>query len=115
MTIHWCGTGLSAIPGLRRLIEAGVRVVSLSISDFDTHSSNFSRMRNLLNLISDRHDTDSPSGRDEPPKHEHALPEPTVNRVIEHLSPNQVRERCMAGAADGGRLDPRCGSTPLKD
>src|SRR6056297_913458 len=23
MTIHWCGTGLSAIPGLRRLIEAG--------------------------------------------------------------------------------------------
>ena len=23
MTIHWCGTGLSAIPGLKRLIEAG--------------------------------------------------------------------------------------------
>lgn len=23
MTIHWCGTGLSAIPGLRRLITAG--------------------------------------------------------------------------------------------
>lgn len=23
MTIHWCGTGLSAIPGLRRLLEAG--------------------------------------------------------------------------------------------
>lgn len=23
MTIHWCGTGLSAIPGLRRLIEQG--------------------------------------------------------------------------------------------
>jgi saccharopine dehydrogenase (NADP+, L-glutamate forming) len=22
MTIHWCGTGLSSIPGLRRLIEA---------------------------------------------------------------------------------------------
>ena len=21
--IHWCGTGLSAIPGLRRLIEGG--------------------------------------------------------------------------------------------
>ena len=21
MTIHWCGTGLSAIPGLRRLLE----------------------------------------------------------------------------------------------
>ncbi|MFY9239457.1 MAG: saccharopine dehydrogenase family protein [Roseovarius sp.] len=26
MTIHWCGTGLSAIPGLRRLIEAGYEV-----------------------------------------------------------------------------------------
>ena len=27
MTIHWCGTGLSAIPGLRRLIAAGHNVV----------------------------------------------------------------------------------------
>ena len=27
MTFHWCGTGLSAIPGLRRLIEAGQPVV----------------------------------------------------------------------------------------
>jgi saccharopine dehydrogenase-like NADP-dependent oxidoreductase len=27
MTIHWCGTGLSSIPGLRRLIEAGHPVV----------------------------------------------------------------------------------------
>ena len=26
MTIHWCGTGLSAIPGLRRLLEAGADV-----------------------------------------------------------------------------------------
>jgi len=26
MPIHWCGTGLSAIPGLRRLIEAGHEV-----------------------------------------------------------------------------------------
>ncbi|WP_323784439.1 saccharopine dehydrogenase family protein [Thalassovita sp.] len=26
MTIHWCGTGLSAIPGLRRLIENGHKV-----------------------------------------------------------------------------------------
>lgn len=26
MTIHWCGTGLSAIPGLRRLIHAGHNV-----------------------------------------------------------------------------------------
>lgn len=31
----------------RRLIEAGVRVVSLSLSDFDTHSDNNNRMRNL--------------------------------------------------------------------
>ncbi|MBL9154849.1 MAG: DUF1501 domain-containing protein [Verrucomicrobiales bacterium] len=31
----------------RRLIEAGVRVVSVSISDFDTHSHNFPRMRQL--------------------------------------------------------------------
>ena len=27
MTIHWCGTGLSAIPGLKRLLEAGYEVV----------------------------------------------------------------------------------------
>jgi saccharopine dehydrogenase-like NADP-dependent oxidoreductase len=27
MTIHWCGTGLSSGPGLRRLIEAGHKVV----------------------------------------------------------------------------------------
>ena len=27
MTIHWCGTGLSAIPGLRRLIELGYPVI----------------------------------------------------------------------------------------
>jgi len=26
MTIHWCGTGLSSIPGLRRLLEAGYPV-----------------------------------------------------------------------------------------
>ena len=26
MTIHWCGTGLSAIPGLRALIEDGLDV-----------------------------------------------------------------------------------------
>ena len=32
----------------RRLIEAGVRVVSVSFSDFDTHSSNFQRMRHML-------------------------------------------------------------------
>ncbi|SEQ75410.1 saccharopine dehydrogenase family protein [Thalassovita taeanensis] len=26
MTVHWCGTGLSAIPGLRRLLQVGVPV-----------------------------------------------------------------------------------------
>ena len=31
----------------RRLVEAGVRVVSLSLSDFDTHSDNNPRMRHL--------------------------------------------------------------------
>jgi uncharacterized protein (DUF1501 family) len=35
----------------RRLIEAGVRCVSLSLSDFDTHSANFVRMRRLLPLF----------------------------------------------------------------
>lgn len=35
----------------RRLIEAGVRVVSVSISDFDTHSKNFPRMRQLLPIV----------------------------------------------------------------
>ncbi len=35
----------------RRLIEAGARVVSLSFSDFDTHSSNFPRMKQMLPLI----------------------------------------------------------------
>jgi len=32
----------------RRLLEAGVRVVSLSLSDYDTHRGNFSRLRHLL-------------------------------------------------------------------
>ncbi|MEP3296938.1 MAG: saccharopine dehydrogenase family protein [Pseudoruegeria sp.] len=27
MTIHWCGTGLSAVPGLRRLLENGQNIV----------------------------------------------------------------------------------------
>ncbi|MBI3860845.1 MAG: DUF1501 domain-containing protein [Planctomycetia bacterium] len=35
----------------RRLIEAGVRSVSLSLSDFDTHSGNFSRLRRILPLL----------------------------------------------------------------
>ena len=32
MTIHWCGTGLSSIPGLRRLIERGQAVVVWDLS-----------------------------------------------------------------------------------
>jgi hypothetical protein len=35
----------------RRLVEAGVRCVSVSISDFDTHSDNFNRMRYLLPVV----------------------------------------------------------------
>ncbi|HZL91749.1 MAG TPA: DUF1501 domain-containing protein [Pirellulaceae bacterium] len=35
----------------RRLIEAGVRCVSISISDFDTHSSNFPRMKRVLPIV----------------------------------------------------------------
>jgi uncharacterized protein (DUF1501 family) len=35
----------------RRLIEAGVRCVSVSFSDFDTHRNNFNRLRNVLPLI----------------------------------------------------------------
>jgi len=35
----------------RRLVEAGVRVVTLSISDFDTHSENFPRLRQLLPIL----------------------------------------------------------------
>ena len=35
----------------RRLVEAGVRCVSISISDFDTHSKNFPRMRQVLPIV----------------------------------------------------------------
>ncbi|MBW3543033.1 MAG: DUF1501 domain-containing protein [Planctomycetes bacterium] len=35
----------------RRLVEAGVRVVSVSLSDFDTHQKNFPRMRQLLPVV----------------------------------------------------------------
>ncbi|MGY8656211.1 MAG: DUF1501 domain-containing protein [Verrucomicrobiia bacterium] len=35
----------------RRLVEAGVRCVSVSISDFDTHSDNFNRMRTIGPLV----------------------------------------------------------------
>jgi hypothetical protein len=35
----------------RRLVEAGVRCVSVSFSDFDTHANNFPRMRQLLPVV----------------------------------------------------------------
>ena len=35
----------------RRLVEAGVRCVSVSISDFDTHQANFERMRTLGPIV----------------------------------------------------------------
>ena len=35
----------------RRLIEAGVRIVSVSFSDFDTHTANFKRMRHMLPIL----------------------------------------------------------------
>jgi hypothetical protein len=35
----------------RRLVEAGVRCVSVSFSDFDTHSRNFPRMKNLVPIV----------------------------------------------------------------
>src|SRR5207253_10392491 len=35
----------------RRLVEAGVRCVGISLSDFDTHSHNFPCLRRLLPLL----------------------------------------------------------------
>ena len=35
----------------RRLVEVGVRCVSVSFSDFDTHSANFTRMRHMLPIL----------------------------------------------------------------
>ena len=35
----------------RRLVEAGVRCVSISISDFDTHANNFPRMKGVLPIV----------------------------------------------------------------
>ena len=35
----------------RRLVEAGVRCVSVSFSDFDTHSKNFARMKHMLPIL----------------------------------------------------------------
>lgn len=45
------GTSIQKFLLARRLIEAGVHCVSLSFSDFDTHSKNFPRMRHVLPLI----------------------------------------------------------------
>src|SRR5262249_44602812 len=42
------GTSVRKLLLARRLVEAGVRCVSVSFSDFDTHSKNFPRMRQLL-------------------------------------------------------------------
>lgn len=35
----------------RRLVEAGVRCVSVSISDFDTHTNNYPRLRKLVPIV----------------------------------------------------------------
>lgn len=35
----------------RRLVESGVRCVSISLSDFDTHSNNFPRLKKLLPIL----------------------------------------------------------------
>lgn len=35
----------------RRLVEAGVRCVSISLSDFDTHGDNFPRLRHILPIL----------------------------------------------------------------
>jgi hypothetical protein len=45
------GTAARKLLLARRLIEAGVRCVSVSFSDFDTHSDNFNRMRQLLPVV----------------------------------------------------------------
>jgi hypothetical protein len=45
------GTSVRKLLLARRLIEAGVRCVSLSFSDFDTHSRNFPRLRQILPLV----------------------------------------------------------------
>jgi len=45
------GTAAKKLLLARRLIEAGVRCVSVSFSDFDTHSKNFPRMRQLVPIV----------------------------------------------------------------
>ncbi|WP_264211993.1 saccharopine dehydrogenase family protein [Leisingera thetidis] len=60
MTIHWCGTGLSAIPGLRRLLEAGHNVAVWNrttdkareaVGDLTTNIHSFS-LANLGQMLS---------------------------------------------------------------
>ncbi|MGR3761522.1 saccharopine dehydrogenase family protein [Roseobacteraceae bacterium NS-SX3] len=60
MTIHWCGTGLSAIPGLRRLLEAGHDVAVWNrtadkarevVGDLTTNIHSFS-LQNLAQMLS---------------------------------------------------------------
>ena len=38
MTVHWCGAGLSAIPGLRRLIKNGYDVWATDNNGFNTYT-----------------------------------------------------------------------------
>src|SRR5213075_285977 len=45
------GTAAHKLLLARRLVEAGVRCVSVSFSDFDTHSDNFPRMRRLVPIV----------------------------------------------------------------
>jgi hypothetical protein len=45
------GTSARKLLLARRLVEAGVRCVSVSFSDFDTHADNFGRMRQLLPVV----------------------------------------------------------------
>ena len=45
------GTSAKKLLLARRLVEAGVRCVSVSFSDFDTHSKNFPRMRHLVPIV----------------------------------------------------------------
>jgi uncharacterized protein (DUF1501 family) len=45
------GTSARKLLLARRLIEAGVRCVSVSFSDFDTHADNFRRIRQLLPIV----------------------------------------------------------------
>jgi uncharacterized protein (DUF1501 family) len=45
------GTAAKKLLLARRLVEAGVRCVSVSFSDFDTHSRNAARMRNLVPIV----------------------------------------------------------------